>query len=115
LASPNITDERDHKHAVIDAAVAENNTIVAAVAGKRILVLSYVIVASGGAQTLIRWESGAGGTALTGEMDLGDNLALIVPYNPGGCFAPTAVGALLNLQITAATSVDGHISYVEID
>jgi hypothetical protein len=48
-------------------------------------------------------------------MDLGDNLSLVCPYNPGGCFAPTAAGALLNLQITAATSVDGHLTYVEID
>jgi hypothetical protein len=115
VASPNITYERDQKHAVIDAASAGDNTIVAAVTGKKILVTSYLIVASGGANTLLRFESGAGGTALTGEMDLGDNLSLVCPYNPGGCFAPTAAGALLNLQITAATSVDGHLTYVEID
>jgi hypothetical protein len=115
LASPNITFERDQKHAVIDAASAGDNTIVSAVAGKRILVTSYMIVASGGANTLLRFESGAGGTALTGEMDIGADGVISADYNPGGCFAPTAAGALLNLQITAATSVDGHLSYVEID
>jgi hypothetical protein len=88
VASPNITYERDQKHAVIDAASAGDNTIVAAVTGKKILVTSYLIVASGGANTNLRF---------------------------GGCFAPTAAGALLNLQITAATSVDGHLTYVEID
>jgi hypothetical protein len=106
--------DRDHLYAIVDAASAGDNTIVAAVTGKKILVLAYVLVASGGAQTLLRWESGASGTAMTGEMDLGDNLSLVAPYAAGGHFA-CAVSVLLNLQITAATSVDGHVTYVLID
>ena len=114
MASPRTTHDRDAKHAVIDHAVLGDNTIVAAVAGKRIQVLSYTIAASGGANT-IRFESGASGTALTGQMNLAANGSLAESYNPGGCFAPTAVSALLNLELSAATSVDGHLSYVEID
>lgn len=114
MASPQTTATRDQKHAVIDTAAADT-TIVAAVTGKKILVTSFMIVASGGAQTNIRWESGTGGTALTGEMDLADNGQLAMGYNPGGCFAPTAAATLLNLQIGATTSVDGFVTYVEID
>ncbi len=102
------------KHAVIDVALLGDNTIVAAVAGKRIQVIGYTIVASGGANT-VRWESGASGTALTGQMGLPINGMLVVTYNPGGCFAPTATNTLLNLELSAATSVDGHVAYVEID
>jgi hypothetical protein len=108
-----MTYDRDQLSAVIDTAAADT-TIVAAVTGKKILVTYFQIVASGGAQTLIRWESGTGGTALTGEMDLGADLPLIGGYNPGGHFQ-TAVSTLLNLQITAATSVDGWLNYVLID
>lgn len=114
MASPNTTAERDAKHALIDAATAGDNTIVTGVAGKRIQVLSYLIVTSGGANTL-RFESGASGTALTGQMGMPTTAVLSAPYNPGGCFAPTAAGALLNLELSAATSVDGHCTYVEID
>jgi len=113
MASARKVYDAEQLYAVIDAASAGDNTIVAAVTGKIILVTSYVIVASGGAQTLLRWESGAGGTALTGEMDLGADLSLIAPYNAGGHFQ-CAISTLLNLQITAATSVDGHVSYVLI-
>jgi hypothetical protein len=114
MASPRTTYDRDQKHAVIDTATVDT-TIVAAVTGKKILVTSYTIVASGGAQTAVRFESGTGGTALTGEMAIAANGQLTANYNPGGCFAPTAASALLNLQLGAATSVDGHVTYVEID
>ncbi len=113
MASAEMTAARDQLSAVIDTAAADT-TIVAAVTGKKIMVTSFVIVASGGAQTNIRWEGGTGGTALTGEMDLGDNLQLIAPYNPGGHFQ-TAATTLLNLQIGATTSVDGWVTYVLID
>jgi hypothetical protein len=114
MASPRQTYDRDQKHAVIDTATSDA-ALVAAVTGKKILVTSYTIVASGGAQTNVRFESGAAGTALTGEMDIADNGQLIADYNPGGVFAPTAASTALCIQLGAATSVDGHLTYVEID
>ena len=99
--------------AIIDAATLGDNTLVAAVTGKRIRVLSLYLVASGGAIT-IRFESGAGGTALSGQMAFLANGVLSLPYNPAGWFQ-TAAAVLLNLELSAATSVDGGLTYVEVE
>lgn len=99
--------------AVVSAATLGDNTLVAAVTGKRIVVLGGVLVATGGANT-VRFESGASGTALTGQMDIGDNGQLTIPPYDHGHFR-TASGALLNLELSAATSVAGWITYVLVD
>lgn len=52
------------KHAKIDAASSGDNTLVAAVTGKKIRVLAAFFTMTGTAVT-IRFEDGAGGTALT--------------------------------------------------
>lgn len=100
------------KRAIIDHAAADN-TLVAAVTARKIRVLSLFVVASGGANTL-RFESGTGGTALTGQMSLLGNAVMDLPHNPAGWFE-TAVAALLNLELSAATSVDGALTYVEVE
>lgn len=99
------------KYAVIDAASADN-TIVAAVTGKKIRVISLFVIASGGENTL-RFEAGTGGTALTGQMQVSDNGGFVLGYNEAGWFETTA-GALLNLELASATSVDGALSYVQV-
>ena len=55
------------KRAKIDGATSGNNTLVAAVTGKKIRVLALTATMTGTAVT-IRFEDGAGGTALTGQM-----------------------------------------------
>lgn len=97
---------------IIDHAASGDNQVVAAVAGKKILVLGFFLVAAGAVTA--RFESGAGGTALTGQMVLAANSQLSVPYNPAGWFE-TAAGAALNLELSAATSVDGALVYVEVE
>ena len=93
------------------AVQAGDNTLVAAAgAGIKIRVLSAVLVMSGGANTL-RFESDTGGTALTGQMDVGNDLQLILPYNPAGWFE-TAANKLLNLELSATTAVAGVLGYV---
>lgn len=99
------------QYAVIAAASLGDNTLVAAVTGKKIRVLAAVLVASGGANT-VRFESGAGGTALTGLMDLAADGQLVLPRNGSGWFE-TAAGALLNLELSVATSVAGMLVYEE--
>lgn len=99
------------KFAVIDAATSGDNTIIAAVSSKKIRVLSAFLVASGAVN--VRFESGAGGTALTGQMNLTTNSGFTLPFNPVGWFE-TAATTLLNLELSAATSVDGCIVYVEV-
>ena len=100
------------QYAVIAAATLDNNTLVAAVTGRRIRVLSLFLVASGGANS-IRFESAASGTALTGVMDIVADGQLVLPYNPEGWFQ-TVAAQLLNLELSAATSVAGGLSYVEV-
>ena len=99
------------KYAKIDAATSGDNTLVAAVTDKKIRVLSLFYLAAGTVTT--RLESGAGGTALTGQMEHTTQTGIVLPFNEGGWFE-TAAGTLLNLELSAAISVDGSLSYVEI-
>lgn len=99
------------KFAVIDHASSGDNTLVAAVASRKIRVLSLWLVAAGA--VTVRFESGAGGTALTGQASLGANAVLVLPFNPLGHFE-TAVNTLLNLELGGAVSVDGNLCYCEV-
>lgn len=110
MASANSGLKQEIKYAVIDHATSGDNTLVAAVTGKKIRVLSYTLVAA--AAVTVRFESGASGTALTGQMSLAANGGVSCAFNPGGWFE-TAAGQLLNLELSAAQSVDGHLSYIE--
>ena len=99
------------QHASVDAA-AVDNTLVAAVTGKKIRVLSLFLVASGA--VTVAFESGLSGTALTGQMSVGANGNIVMPFNPEGWFE-TAAAALLNMELGSTTSVDGCLTYVLVD
>ena len=99
------------KRAAIDAASSGDNTLVAAVTGKKIRVLSLFYLAAGTVTT--RFESGAGGTALTGQLQHTAQTGMVLPDNPHGWFE-TAAGSLLNLELSGAVSVDGALTYVEV-
>lgn len=99
------------KFAVISGATSGNNTLVAAVTSKKIRVLSYTIVAAGDVD--VRFEDGAGGTALTGVMSLTTNSGVSVAFSPVGHFETTA-NTLLNMELSAAVQVSGHLAYVEV-
>ena len=99
------------KFAVI-ATSATDTTIVAAVASKKITVLGFALSCSGGANT-VRWESGTGGTALTGTMDLPADTMVTVAFGGVPLFQ-TATNTLLNLELSGATSVQGFVTYVEL-
>jgi len=100
------------KYATI-AAGAGDNTIVAAVTGKKIRVVAYNLTVTGTAGSL-RWESGAGGTALSGLMTPLAGVSINASYCPGGLFE-TASDALLNLELATYTAAVGHLTYVEVD
>lgn len=99
------------KYAVIDAATSGDNTLVSAVSSKKIRVLACFMVAAG--DLTARFEDGASGTALTGQMNLTTNSGFVLPFNPVGWFETSAT-TLLNLELSAATSVDGSLVYVEV-
>lgn len=100
------------RYAIIDAATSGDNTLVAAVTGKKIRVLAAVLISAGTVN--VRFESGAGGTALTGQMNLVANAGFSLNYCPVGLFE-TASGSLLNLELSDAVSVDGSLVYVLVD
>lgn len=99
------------KFAVIDNASSGDNTLVAAVTSKKIRVLQAALVAT--AAVNVRFESGAGGTALTGVINLAANGGFVLPFSPIGWFE-TASNTLLNLELSGATSVDGVLAYIEV-
>lgn len=95
----------------IDHAVSGDNTLVAAVPGKIIRVYNVVLVSSG--NVIVRFESNAAGTALTGQM----NLSASAGFAPGWCAVgqfETLEGELLNLELSGAVSVDGWLTYALI-
>ena len=99
------------KYAAIAAGSSGDNTLVAAVTDKKIRVLSMLVLVP--SDLVIAFESSAGGTALTGDMELGAKRPLVLPFNPEGWFE-TVAGELLNLELAGATAVAGCFSYVEI-
>jgi hypothetical protein len=94
----------------VNAAASGNNTLVAAVAGRKIRVLSAVLVAAGTVSP--KFQSGTA-TDLTGAMPMVANGVIVLPFNPEG-WAETLAGALLNLNLNVAISVTGVITYVEV-
>ncbi len=99
------------KYKIIDAALSGNNTLVAAVSGKKLRVLSVFLMAA--AAVVVRFEDGAGGTALSGQMNVAVNGGFVMPFNPVGWFE-TSSNVLLNLELDGAVSVDGCLVYVEV-
>jgi len=100
------------KRAAIDAASSGNNTLVAAVTGKKIRVLAVFLTMTGTAVT-IRFEDGADGTALTGQMGPAAGQTIVLPFNPVGWFE-TSAATLLNLELGGSQSVDGSLVYIEV-
>lgn len=99
------------KFAIIDAASSGDNTLITAVAAKKIRVLALMIVSAGTVN--VRLESGAAGAALSGQMNLVVNSGFTLPFNPVG-WCETAVNTLLNLELSAAVSCDGLLTYIEV-
>ena len=93
---------------VVSGATSGNNTLLAAVTGHKIRVLSYTLVAAG--EVAVRFESAAGGTALTGVMTLIKGVPLVVNLEREGHFE-TVAGELLNMELGGAVQVSGHLTY----
>lgn len=102
----------DIKRAVIDHATNGDNTLIAAQAGKKLRVLSIFFTVAGA--VTVRFESGAGGTALTGQMNFnGPGEGIALDHNTLGWFE-TLEGGALNMELNGAVSVDGALTYIEV-
>lgn len=98
------------KYASIAASSSGANTIVAAVTGKRILVLSLSVVAA--ADVAMTWKSAS--TVISGEQSFPANGGRVLNHNPTGWFV-TAAGEALVLTLGGAVSVGGELVYQVID
>lgn len=99
------------KFASISGNTNGNNTLVAAVADKRIRVVALMLMAAG--TVTVTLQDGAGGTALTGALALTAQTGFCLPYNPVG-WLQTSVNTLLNMSLNAAVQVSGCLVYVEV-
>ncbi len=104
------------KYAIVNASASGSNTIVAAVTNKRIRVLSYVIIAAGDVSAT--WQSAS--NALSGPMASaahGGAAPSAGQATPGGLIGQfeTNQGEALNLNLSAAVAVGGHITYIVTD
>jgi hypothetical protein len=106
------TTARTPVFAAIAASSSGNNTIVAAAgASNKIRVLAVQLIANGAVNA--KWQSGAGGTDLTGLAYLAANGGYVLPFNPAGWFE-TAADTLLNLNLSGAVAVGGSLTYIVV-
>lgn len=103
------------RRAAIDASSSGDNTLVAAVAGKRIKVLAVLLVAAEAVDATVYTGPQATGTALTGTISLADNEGFVLPapVDPAQHWLATASGEALTLYLSAAKQVSGCVVYYE--
>ena len=99
------------KYLAVDVNTDPNNTLLDAVAGKRILVFGCVLIAAGTVN--IRFEDGTAGTPLTGVMNLTTNSGFTLPLGFPGWFIGST-NTLLNLELSGAVAVAGTLVYTEV-
>lgn len=99
------------KLASISAASSGDNTIVAAVADKKIRVLACVLSASN--QVNAYFRSGTAGDQKSGIMYMAQYGGAVRDHNPHGWFETDAGDALV-LNLSGAVAVGGEITYIEV-
>jgi hypothetical protein len=99
------------KFAAIDVGTSGQNTLVAAVAGKKIRVLSYILMAAGAVNVRFRSAAASNLTGLKYFAAAGGGL--VAPFNQLGWFE-TTVGEALTLNLSAPIAVGGELVYVEV-
>ena len=99
------------KFAAITASASGATTVVGAVASKKIRVISYVVVAN--AAVNIKFMTSTGPADKTGLLYLSANGGVSGAYAPTGHFE-TDSGDGLQINLSAAVAVGGHLTYVEV-
>lgn len=95
-------------YAAISASSSGDNTIVAAVSGRRIYVHNYLLIAT--ADVIVTWKSGA--TSISGPMSIAAQGGVSADgVGPSNTWLRTAAGEALILSLSGAFQVSGHIQY----
>lgn len=116
VTSPDVSNAYDGttaltpKFAAVAASSSGDNTIVAAVTSKKIRVLSYTLMAN--AAVNAKWQSSVAGDK-SGLLYLAANGGVSSGFCPLGHFE-TVAGEALELNLSGAVAVGGHITYVEV-
>ncbi len=102
------------KSADINDGSSGDNTIIAAVSGKRIAVLGILLVAVGTVN--MEWWDGAAGTKITGDVNAQAREGYVLPVgSPTSFWWIGTTNTALVLNLSAAIAVDGLVTYREID
>lgn len=104
------------KFANISAAASGDNTLVTAVASKKIRVLSLFMMATGTVNAYIRDDAGTPVNLIgdaTNKLTLVSGSGFVLPHNPLG-WTETTSGEGLQLNLSAAIGVAGCLTYVEV-
>lgn len=107
----NATTALTPKFAAISASSSGNNTVISAVASKKIRVLRMHLSSNGAVNA--KFTDGAGGSDLTGLQYLTQYGGFGAAYCPVGLFETTANTALV-LNLSGAVAVGGVLTYVEV-
>ena len=95
-------------HAVVSESSSGNNEVVAAAgSGLKIKVVSYVIIAAGAVSA--KWRTAS--TDLSGAMALAANGGVSASSDETASLLVTAANEALNLNLSGAVAVAGHVSY----
>ena len=98
----------------ISISAEADTSIVPGVSNKKIRVLAFVFSKIDAGE--IQFETNAaGGTALTGTIEVVAATPFILPFNPVGWFQTISDGDLLNLALTTGTATGaGCLTYIEV-
>jgi hypothetical protein len=99
--------DRPQLFASVSTAASGVTPIVAANASNRIKVVSYCLIAAGAVN--VKWQSAA--NDLTGAMPFAANGGAAPTGSDDAPLLQTNVNEALNLNLSAAVQVSGHISY----
>lgn len=102
------TDEKTILRAKIDIATATDHTIISAVSGKKIHIVSMMFTVAGEVNITLKSNT----TALTGAMDFGGDLEPhgMVAYH-GIAPLATASGSAFKIGLSDAVQVSGYVTY----
>lgn len=93
------------------ASASGATTIVAAVASKKIRIISCFLVCAGAVS--VNWQSHTTTATKTGTMPFAANGGIVMPFSPVGWFE-TVSGEALDINLGGAVAVGGEITYVAL-
>lgn len=104
-----------NQFAAVDFSTAATQTLVAAVAGKRVYVVGYQLYNGVATAQTVQFKSGS--NLLTGVESLPSSVGggAVLPLAPDKrCWFFTDVGAALTMVMSAATQVGGSVSFIQV-